>query len=126
MMWKKWLSMGLLASALMIGTSALAVDYSQYSTEELSKMRGTLRNATEEEREAFRAEWQKRMREMSPEERMKYVGPPDNATRDGQGYQYGRGKGRGQGQGMGQGQGQGMGRGMGKGRGMGRGRGCPR
>jgi len=101
--------MGLLASALMIGSSALAVDYSQYSTEELYKMRGTMRNATEEEREAFRTEWQKRMREMSPEERMQYRGRPDNATRDGQGYQYGRGQGRGMGQGMRRG-----------------GRGCPR
>ncbi len=111
-MLKKWLSMGLLASALMIGTSALAVDYSQYSTEELAKMRGTMRNATEEEREAFRAEWQKRLREMSPEERKQYMGRPENATRDGQGFQYGRGKGRG---------GQGMGQGMGRG-----GRSCPR
>jgi len=92
--------MSLLASVLFLGGTVWATtDYSQYTTEELSKMRGTMRNASEEEREAFREEWQKRMQQMSPEERQKYVGPPANAPRDGQGYRYGQGKGRGHGRG---------------------------
>ncbi len=97
----KKLLMGLLAGCLLWSGAALAVDFSQYSTEELAKMRGTLREASPEEREAFRQEWQKRMREMSPEERQRYAGPPANAPRDGKGYKYGQGRGKGKGHGRG-------------------------
>ncbi len=110
----KKLLMGLLAGGLIFGGSALATDFSQYSTEELSKMRGTMREATQEEREAFRQEWQKRLKEMSPEERRQYVGPPVNAPRDGQGYKYRQSRKEGKGRGQE----------MGRGKGMGRGRGC--
>lgn len=88
----KNLLIGFLAGGLFLSSVALATDYSKYSTEELSKMRGTLRNATQEEREAFRAEWQKRMQEMSPEERARYIGPPENAPRDGEGRKWGHGR----------------------------------
>ncbi len=82
-----------LAGSFFLGSVVLATDYSQYSTEELSKIRGTLQNASPEEREAFRSEWQKRMQEMSPEERARYVGPPENAPRNKNG-QGRRGHGR--------------------------------
>ncbi len=52
----------IMAMATLIGTSAMAADYSGYSTEELSNMRGTMRNASQEEKNAFRKEWQSRMR----------------------------------------------------------------
>lgn len=101
---------------------AWGIDFSSLSTEELSAKRGTMMNATEEERKAFRNEWQKRMRELAPEERAKYRGRPDNApsgSRGGAGRQslqdpsspssprgmgsggYGHGGGRGGGRGQG-------------------------
>ena len=43
--------------------NAFAEDYSRYSTEELANMRGTLQDASQEERDAFRAEWQKRLQQ---------------------------------------------------------------
>ena len=78
--------------------AAWAVDYSTMSNEELSAKRGTMYNAGPEEWNAFHTEWWKRLSQMSPEERQKYMGP---------------GKGRGMGQGMGKGMGQGMGKGGG-------------
>ena len=72
-----------------LATAAWSVDFSQMSTEELMKLRGTL---SPSERPAFRAEMQKRMQSMSPAQRQQMM--------------QGRGKGM---------QGQGMGRGMGKG-----------
>jgi len=56
---------GLLASA------AWAADFSQMSTEEMMKMRGSV---PVEDRPAFREEMQKRMQSMSVEERQKYMG----------------------------------------------------
>jgi len=86
-------------------TGALAVDYSQYSTEELAAMRGQMRNATQEERDAFRKEWQSRIQNMDPAERSKYqkVGAKNfrGSTCQGAGYGYGRGGGRGNGHGYG-------------------------
>lgn len=108
-----------LALAILAG-NAFAEDYSQYTTEELAGMRGTLQDASEEERDDFRAEWQKRVQDMTPEERQKYVGRPDNAqcqpsadSIQGSGNAQGRG-------GYGKGAGRGFGRGFGKGRGGGR------
>ncbi|OKY76738.1 MAG: hypothetical protein BM485_01315 [Desulfobulbaceae bacterium DB1] len=82
-----------------------ATDYSAMSTEELAQMRGTMREAPAEEREAFHREWQQRFMNMTAEEQRKYGGPPENAPRDGSGDGYGRG-----GQGMGPGSGMGGGR----------------
>ncbi|ADW17205.1 hypothetical protein Despr_1033 [Desulfobulbus propionicus DSM 2032] len=90
-------SLLVLATLMLAATAAWAVDYSKMSTDELSAARGTLYNATPEEWNAFHTEWWKRLSQMSPEERQKYLGP---------------------------GMGRGMGRGMGKGMGMGRGMGC--
>ncbi len=113
----KW--MAPMAGVLMLSVPLWAADYSSYSTDELAAMRGTLQNATVEERNAFRAEWQKRMQQMSPEERTQYMGPPKNAPRSG----YGAGNGQGKGYGKGSGKGYGMGAGAGNGYGHG---GCKR
>ena len=63
-----------LASILFTGL-ALATDFSSMTTEELAKMRGTMCAKSQEERDAFRQEWQKRMAQMTPEERKQYAGP---------------------------------------------------
>lgn len=75
----------------MVITQAWAVDYSSMSTEELAELRGTMRNASQEEHAAFQHEWQNRVRQMTREERQRYLGPPADAPRDGSGMQYGQG-----------------------------------
>ena len=108
--------LSLLAAGLLVGTSALAVDYSSYSTEELSAMRGTLRNASAEERNAFRQEWQSRMQSRSTlqrdavksqsQRRYRYGSGSQSVSgngnmmygsgsRQGGGHRYGGGKGHG-------------------------------
>lgn len=100
-------SAALLTVALLaISSQALAVDYTSMSTEELSKIRGTLYNATDEDRNAFRTEWQSRVSQMSPEDQAKYMG---QGKGPGKGMQQGGGNGKGQGQGNGMG-GQGSGK----------------
>ncbi len=75
---KNKLAGAIIGSILFIST-AFAVDYSTMSTEELSRLRGTMQNATVEERNAFRQEWQKRMQNMTQEERQRYLGSPQGA-----------------------------------------------
>ncbi len=83
-----------LVIALMISiTPAWGVDYSTYTNEKLASMRGTMQNATDDERTAFRGEWQERMQAMTPEERQKYSGRPASAPADGSGFGQGRGMG---------------------------------
>nr|WP_320009850.1 DUF1104 domain-containing protein [uncultured Desulfobulbus sp.] len=96
-----------LGALMMVATAAWAVDYSKMSNDELSSYRGQLYNATQDEWHAFHTEWWKRLSEMGPQEREKYMGPGMMKRVMGQGY------------GMGQGMGQNMGKGMGKGRGYG-------
>ena len=62
-----------------------AIDYSAKTTEELNAVRGTMRNAPPIEREAFIAEWQKRLQVMTPEELQKYSTRPKDAPADGKG-----------------------------------------
>lgn len=69
---KRVLMIGLLASAVW------AADFSQMSTEELMKMRGSV---PIDDRPAFREEMQKRMQSMSVEERQKYIGKRKYCTR---------------------------------------------
>lgn len=90
------------------------------TNEELAAQRGSMKQSTVEERNAFQNEWQSRVQKMSPEERQKVMGQPDNAPRDGSGQKNGQGQGKGSGAGMGSGSGMG-GSGMGSGSGMGRG-----
>ncbi len=98
---KRFLVLSIVFAVTLSPYILFATDFSKYSTEELSNMRGTMQNATVEERNAFRTEWQKRIQNMSQEERQKYLGSPSSS-----GSQYGTG----------QKQGGGKGRGMGKGR----------
>ena len=47
---------GLVIAMIVTVGSAFATDYSQYSTEELINLRGTMKDATDEEKEALRNE----------------------------------------------------------------------
>ena len=95
----------ILGALMMVATAAWAVDYSKMSNEELSSHRGQMYNATQDEWHAFHTEWWKRLSQMGPEERQKYMGPG----------MMGHGQGRGMGYGMGYGKGYGPGKGMGRG-----------
>lgn len=100
-----------LAAAILTG-NAFAADYSQYTTEELANMRGTLQDASPDDRDAFRAEWQKRLQNMTSEEKQKYIGKSDDEEcQPGAGRMQGSGNAQDRG-----GYGKGAGRGFGKGR----------
>ena len=89
------------AVLFLVITAAQAADYSSMSTEELSELRGTMYNATQEEQDAFRAEWMKRAQSMTDEEKAKYFtsGSGQGAgNRGGMGLGDGSGRGRGNGQ----------------------------
>jgi len=107
----------LLIGCVLAGACALAApawsatDYSSMSTEEMAAMRGGLRDASPEEREAFRTEWRNRTRSMSQEERRSMSGRPSGAPQDGSGARYGRGQGGGGSYSSAGGMGRGMGRG---------------
>jgi hypothetical protein len=102
---KKILMVALASAVLLTAGSILAADYSQYSTEELSKMRGTMQNVSEQERETFRMEWQKRIQNMTQEEREKYMGRPEDAGQGNMMKQRGMNQDRGYGMGGGKGMG---------------------
>jgi len=74
----------------LIVTPVWAADYSTMTTEELSSLRGTMRETSQEEHTAFQQEWQSRVQMMTPDERQQYKGKPANAPRDGSGMQYGK------------------------------------
>ena len=99
----------LILSLPAIGVSA---DYQAMTTKELSELRGTMYNAPQEERDAFRAEWRRRIDQMTAEEKQKYLGPGG-----------GRGKGSRSGDGLGDGSGRGKGGGGGGANANGNGRG---
>ena len=62
----------ILAGSLLSATMAWAVtDYSAMSNEELATRRDSMPKASMEEQHAFHNEWQKRMQQMSPEEKQK-------------------------------------------------------
>ncbi len=87
-------------------TVAQAADYESMSTQELSQLRGTMSNKSQEERDAFRNVWQQRINQMSEEEKANYLGSGSGrgqGNRSGTGLGDGNGRGRGNGQ---QGQGQ--------------------
>ena len=111
--------------AIVLAVSAVpawAVDYSNYTNDELAAIRGTLRDASAEDRAAFAKEWQDRLQSMTVEERQNYAGRPANAPADGTGYRTNAPSG---GYGMNQQSGRGGGghdSGNGRGKGGGRGR----
>jgi hypothetical protein len=87
-------------------TVVTAADYSGYSTEDLAAMRGTLSNASDEERAAFRDEWRSRMQSLPVDQRQQYTGTGAgggnrSGPRDGSGNQFKRGSGAGMGSGSG-------------------------
>lgn len=114
----KWTATILALCLLSATTAWAAADYSAMTNDELAAKRGTIRNATAEERNAFHNEWQKRVQQMSPEERQQAVNRPANAPQDGSGRKQGQGKGSGQRLQDGSGGGMGGGRGMGRGGGF--------
>jgi hypothetical protein len=70
-----------------LSMSAMAeTDYSSMTNEELFAMRGTLRDADQTDRDAFRAEWLNRTKSMTPDEKQSAFGRPVNAAKDGNGY----------------------------------------
>lgn len=83
------LGLGLLSSPVWAAT-----DYSSKTNEELAALRGSMRELSQEERDAFRTEWQSRVNSMTQEERQQAVGRPENAVRDGAGMQNGARKGQ--------------------------------
>ncbi len=89
---------------------AWAVDYSSMSTEELSKLRGTMQSASQADRDAFHAEWSNRFNQMTPAERENYMS---------QGTGMGTSRGSGHTGNMDHGNGSGSGNGMGRGGGSG-------
>ena len=104
----------ILAGSLLTATLAwAAADYSAMTNEELAARRGSLKQATIEERNAFQNEWQNRVQQMSPAEKQKAMVQPANGVRDGSGQKSGQKQGTGNGSGMGPGSA--MGGGMGGG-----------
>ncbi len=102
-----------LAGLLILPSYCFATDYSDYSLEELSQMRGTMQNASDNDRNAFRDAWRTKMRNASPEERESMGG---NGRKHGNRYGDGSGKGYGMENGSGQCDGSGKGHGNGRGR----------
>ncbi len=110
---------GLIALALIsVNSYAWAADYKAMSTEDLSNLRGTMQSAPQAERDAFQAEWNSRLDQMTPSERQNYMGSRKGMDERGNpvhnGGKMGNGSGSGSG-GMGGGSGSGGG-GMGGGR----------
>ena len=82
---------------------AQSADYQSMTTEELSQIRGTLYNASQDEHNAFQEEWSKRLESMDSSERTKYS---SSAPGNGKGLRDGSEAGRqtgGDGQGVGSG-----------------------
>jgi hypothetical protein len=77
--------------------SAFATDYSKYSTEELINLRGTMKDATDEEKEALRNEMQARIQNMSDEERQNFFEEIRSKRGSSQGFHKGSGRGMGRG-----------------------------
>lgn len=65
----------ILAGALVALSSAFGADYSLIPTDELAKMREGMKDAPFDEQRAYEREWQRRMYDMTPEEKEKYLGP---------------------------------------------------
>ena len=103
---KRCLKTSLISSALcllFLPSDALCTDYQKMTTKELSELRGTMYNASQEDRDAFRAEWTKRLEQMTSEEKEQFLGAGG-----------GRGKGSRMGNGLGDGSGKGKGGGSGR------------
>ncbi len=115
---KRTIVQSLVISALFLltlPTTGLCRDFQAMTTQQLSELRGTMYNAPQDERDAFREEWQKRINQMTTEEKEQFLGAgggmgSGNRSGDGLGDGSGRGKGGGAGGGSANANGQGDGR----------------
>ena len=75
---KKTMMIVLMSTSLLgFGATAFAAtDYSHATDSELAALRGKMRNAPIEDRVAYRHEWQKRLSEIGPDDRMPYMREP--------------------------------------------------
>jgi hypothetical protein len=101
----------ILAGLLFLPAYGFATDYSRYTLEELSQMRGTMQNASDEDRSAFRDAWRAKMQNASAEDRQSMRG---NGRKQGNRYGNDSGKGYGMENGGGRCDGSGKGHGRGK------------
>jgi len=93
----------IVSGMLTLALPAFAADYSGYSAEELAAMRGNMRNATSQERKAFRNAWRDKAQSLPPEDR--------RSLKTTNGNRYGSGSGGGSKRGGGSGSCDGTGRG---------------
>ena len=73
----------ILAAALLISGSSVAfgaTNFTQLSNEELSALKSSMKYESDDTREAFRKEWEKRVAAMTPAEREKLARPSTDST----------------------------------------------
>ena len=104
----------LIIGMTLCATTAWAADYSGFSNDDMANQRGSLRAATEQERNDYHEEWQKRMKEISPEERTQYREKTQSRIQDGERLGNGPGQPRGNSRGGNSGGGRGHGGGGGR------------
>jgi len=90
---KKALALCIGMFAIVTANQVMATDYSAYSTQELAQFRGTLQNASQEEKDAFRSAWQSK----TAEEKQMYASQNQKNVNKGTGICDGTGKGSGKG-----------------------------
>ncbi|MBF0567838.1 MAG: hypothetical protein HQK95_03125 [Nitrospirae bacterium] len=83
----KKVSMAILTLMLAAGV-VYAADFATYTTDELLGMRGTMYNATVQQRTALHTELTKRVEQMTPEQKQEFASRPASAGR-GRGMGYG-------------------------------------
>ena len=115
------------ATLMLLFLPAIGVcsSFKSMTTEELSRLRGTMYKVTQEERDAFRDEWKKRIDQMSPEEKQQYLGAGGGRGK-GNRSDVGLGDGTGRGRGGGGSSAAAAGNSPGTGQGAGRGGGSSR
>ncbi|MBS3918373.1 MAG: hypothetical protein KG012_05750 [Deltaproteobacteria bacterium] len=64
----------------LLGSSVFGADYTKMKTEELARLRETIKNATPGEKKAFEEEWEKRVQKMTQEEKQRYLGEGQGKT----------------------------------------------
>lgn len=90
---KKTIALCIGVFTLISASQIMATDYSTYSTQELAQFRGTLQNASQEEKDAFRSAWQSK----TAEEKQLYAAQNQNNAGKGTGTCDGTGTGSGKG-----------------------------
>jgi len=78
---KKTMMMLLMSASLLGfgGVAFAATDYSHATDTELAALRGKMKNSPVEDRMAYHHEWQKRLAELGPDDRMPYMRGPGGA-----------------------------------------------